>query len=552
MTAALALATPDEQAFDWKNPQYAGIIKDRMRRLQTIREQPELIGHLKRVYRDKPWLFISDFGTTSDPRHVEIGLPVTIPFILFPRQIEWCQWLMERWRAREPGVTVKSRDMGITWLSVAMTTTMCMFYDDMAVGFGSRKLELVDALGDPKCIFWKARLFIEKVPPEFSGNWSTREKLISFENGSTIAGEGGDDIGRGARTGMYLVDEAAKVQHQESVDAALSATSNCRQFVSTPNGSGNAFATKVMEWPEHRVFRFHWRDDPRKDDAWYQKQVDELDPVTLAQEVDMDFNASVEGVIIPQEHVQAALDAHVALGIDPSGERRAALDVADEGIDNNAWATARGVLLDHIEEWSGKGSNLFKTTVKAFGLCDQFEIDEQIYDADGMGAHMKGDAEQINLARKADAEARHAVPKAIRTSPFWGSGEVTRKDAPIYPGAKRTNGDYYENLKAQSWGGLQFRFRETWRARYIPDYKYDPNDIISISSSIPPRVRNKLMMELSQPTWGPGKTGKMIVNKKPDVDGRKAKSPNMADVVMMLYGAARRRMTINPEAVRRA
>ena len=538
--------------FDWREPQYTPIIKERIRRVQRMRDNPKLIGDLKCVYRNQPWLFLTDWGMTSDPRHVEIGLPVSIPFILFPRQIEWCKWLFERWKSREPGATVKSRDMGVTWLAVGMSATLCMFYDEMAIGFGSRKLELVDSLGDPSCIFWKLRSFLDKVPPEFAGNWRTREKLISFENGSTIAGEGGDDIGRGGRTGLYFVDEAAKVQHQESVDAALSATSNCRQFIATPNGSDNPFAVKVTEWPEHRVFRFHWRDDPRKDDAWYAKQQDELDAVTLAQEVDMDFNASVEGVIIPQEHVQAALDAHVALGIDPSGERRAALDIADEGIDNNAWATAHGILLDYIEEWSGKGSNLFNTAVKAFALCDQFEIDDQIYDADGLGAHMRGDAEQINAARKNDAMDRGAVPHLVTVSPFWGSGAVQNPDTAIAPGSKRTNGDYYDNLKAQSWGKLQHRFRETWRARNIPDYKYDPADLISISSKIPARVRSKLMTELSQPTWGPNKIGKMVVNKKPDIEGRKAKSPNMADVVMMLFGAARRRMKISAEAVRRA
>lgn len=538
--------------FDWKSPDYAPIIKARMRRLMALREQPELIGHLKRVYRDQPWRFINDWGTTSDPRHVEIGLPVTIPFILFPRQIEWCEWMVARWKAREPGVTVKSRDMGITWLSTTLVATLCIFYDDMAIGIGSRKLELVDNGADPKCILWKARMFLQKCPPEFVGLWSTKEKLIAFGNGSTIAGEGGDDIGRGARTGIYLVDEAAKVRHQEATDAALSATSNCRQFISTPNGSDNAFATKVTEWDESRVFRFHWRDDPRKDDEWYAKQKDELDPVVLAQEVDMDFNASKDGVVIPQEHVQAALDAHIALGLEARGERRAALDIADEGMDNCAWATAIGVVLDHIEEWSGKGSNLYQTAVKSFALCDQYELDEELYDADGMGAHMRGDAQQINAKRREEGLKHQHPPRLVNVVPFWGSGAVERKDSPIYPGAKRLNGDYYENLKAQSWGELQYRFRETWRARNIPDYKYDPNRIISISSKIPPKVRSKLMVELSQPTWGPNGAGKMIVDKKPDVDGRKAKSPNMADVVMMLFGAARRRMVISSEALRRA
>ena len=545
-----------DQPFDWKHPVYAPIIKKRMRVLQQLRDDQKLIGHLKRVYRDEPWRFISDWGTTSDPRHVEIGLPVTIPFILFPRQVEWCMWLVERWKAREPGTTVKSRDMGITWLAVGMSATLCLFNDDLAVGFGSRKLELVDKLGDPKSIFWKIRKFLDMAPDEFTGGWRSRadssENLIRFPNGATIAGEGGDDIGRGARTSLYFVDEAAKVPHQESVDAALSATTNCRQFLSTPNGSDNPFALKVMEWPEERVFRFSWRDDPRKDQAWYEKQISELDPVTVAQEIDMDFNASKEGVVIPQEHVQACLDAHIALGIHVTGERRAALDIADEGVDNNAWATARGILLDHIEEWSGKGSNTYKTVVRSFGLCDQFEITEEIYDADGMGALVRGDAENINEARLEDAAKRGVPPRAIAVTPFWGSGEVTRKTSPIYPGAARTNEDYYENLKAQSWGRLAFMCRETWRARNVDGYQYDPNDIFSISSEIPPKIRSKLMMELSQPTWGPNKVGKMVVNKRPDIEGRKAKSPNLADVVMMLFGAARRRMRINPQAVRNA
>ncbi len=33
------------------------------------------------------------------------------------------------------------------------------------------------------------------------------------------------------------------------------------------------------------VFVFDWRDDPRKDQAWYDKQRINLDPVVLAQEV---------------------------------------------------------------------------------------------------------------------------------------------------------------------------------------------------------------------------------------------------------------------------
>jgi hypothetical protein len=41
----------------------------------------------------------------------------------------------------------------------------------------------------------------------------------------------------------------------------------------------------------------------------------------LAQEVDIDYAASVEGVLIPSVWVQAAIDAHLKLNIEPTGDR---------------------------------------------------------------------------------------------------------------------------------------------------------------------------------------------------------------------------------------
>lgn len=540
-----------DESFDWKDPQYTPIIKDRMRRLQRIRDEPQLIGHLKRVYRDEPWRFIDDWGVTFDPRNVDRGLPAAIPFVMFPKQVEWCKWVVERWKAREPGATPKSRDVGVSWLFVSLMTTMCIFYEGFAAGVGSRKEEYVDKLGSPKSLFWKARKFIECLPPEFRaghvpGVHGPHLRLLFPETGSSFTGEAGDNIGRGDRASIYGVDEAAYIERPMLIEASLSATTNCRIDISSANGSGNPFYQKVHSWPERQIFTLHWRDDPRKDDEWYAKQCDILDPVTVAQEIDINFAASVEGVIIPSTWVQAAVDAHIALGIQPSGERRAALDIADEGADKNAFVSAYGILIDELHEWSGQGSDIFQTVVRAFSLADDLGLDEFIYDADGMGAGVRGDARVINERRKEEALKTQIPPRLINVSPFWGSGAVNRPDSKIAPGADRTNGDYYMNLKAQSWGALKARFRETWRARNEPGYNYDPTAIISISSKLP--LLTKLIAELSQPTWGPNAIGKMVVNKKPDG----SKSPNLADVVMMVTGAARRPMRINPEAVRRA
>jgi len=545
---------PEMAAFDWKRPEYTPIIVERMRRLQKLRERPELIGHLKRIYRDQPWLLISDWGVTYDPRNVDRDLPAAIPFVMFPKQVAWAKWLVERWKAREPGLTDKSRDLGMSWMAVSMAVALCVTRDGFTAGFGSRKQEYVDLSGSPKTLFWKARKFIECLPPEFRAGHDAAihgpfMRLLFPETGSAITGEAGDNIGRGDRASIYFVDEAAYLERPQLIEASLSATTNCRIDISSANGMANPFAQKRHSWDERQIFTLHWRDDPRKDDAWYAKQCEILDPVTVAQEIDINYAASVEGVVIPSAWVQSSIDAHIALGLDNSGERRGALDIADEGVDKNAFASAKGIVLDYVEEWSGVGGDIFQSVVKAFGLADDLGLTSFLYDADGMGAGVRGDARVINEQRKEDAQRANRPPRPIDVSPFWGSGAVTNPESKIAPGADRTNADYYKNLKAQSWGALKARFKETYRARNEPGYQYDPSMIISLCRlSIPSNVLNKLVAELSQPTWGPDNVGKMVVNKKPDG----TKSPNLADAVMMLMGTARRRMAISPEAMRRA
>ena len=75
-----------------------------------------------------------------------------------------------------------------------------------------------------------------------------------------------------------LLRRGAFFERPQLVDPSLSATTNCRQDISTPNCVGNPFAVKRFGG-KIPVFTFHWRDDPRKDDAWFSKQVATLDPV---------------------------------------------------------------------------------------------------------------------------------------------------------------------------------------------------------------------------------------------------------------------------------
>lgn len=506
--------------FDFKNPDYGAVFRHRIEALQRIRANPSSLPLLKAYYKENIAQFISDWGCTLDPRNVERGLPALIPFILFQKQIEWVNWIIDHWRRQLPGITEKTRDTGMSWLSVAVACSMCQHYNGLSVGFGSRKEEYVDKIGAPKSLFHKARVFMHNLPVEFRGSWNIDRDAphmrINFpDTNSNISGEAGDGIGRGDRASIYFVDESAHLERPQLVEESLSQTTNCRQDISTPKGMDNPFAQKrfggVID-----VFTFHWRDDPRKDQTWYEKQKREKDPVTIAQEIDLDYSASVEGIVIPNDWVRAAVDAHLKLKIEPTGERSGALDVADEGKDTNAFCGAHGVVIEHIEEWSGKGSDIFSTVQKAFLLCDERGYKKFKYDADGLGAGVRGDARVINdkrLTGKLTADAFRGSE-----APFNPEGEDVKG---------RKNKDFFANRKAQGWWALRLRFQNTFRA--IEGGEFDADSIISIPSKM--ACLQKVITELSQPTYDINLAGKVVINKAPEG----AKSPNLADAIMIRF-----------------
>jgi phage terminase large subunit len=537
--------------FDWRNPDYLPIWKARAERLARLRDDPALLAKVRVYYRDHVDDLINDWGVTVDPRVAAKKRRAIMPMVLWPKQRQFVRWLQERVDTSTAGVAVKSRDVGISWLAMGFSVGICIARDDVSIGFGSEKEDKVDRSGDPDCLFYKGRLFLQYLPVEFRGGFNLKTNSahmrLTFPNtGSSITGEAGNNIGRGGRKIIYFVDESAHIPNPKMLDAAMSATTEIRIDMSSVQGMANSFAERAHNGDIPR-FDFHWKDDPRKDAAWEKKKRSELDPAIFASEYDCNFSASIEGQVIPSEWVQSALDAHKVLGLAlPTGQKAGALDVADAGRDWNAFGVCQQWLLHFVEQWKGSADlDIMHSVQHAFGLSDMNGLDGYHYDADGLGAGVRGDARTVNEAR-----AANGVP-VLAVEPFRGSGEVFEPEA-IVEGTERTALDFFENAKAQAWWTLRQRFQYTHRVieafKNGDVWEVDLEKLISINSDFAHRAR--LCIELSQPVWMLSKNGKWMVDKCPVGTKTEVRnsivSPNLADTVMMLYAPRYQAFAINP------
>lgn len=516
-------------------PDHKSEVERRVRLLQKLRADPELARAAHIHYKHNPVDWCLDWATTYDPRNATRGLPTLMPFSMFERQTDLIQFFHSCVRDEENGLIEKARDMGATVAASAFSVWLWLYWPGAAIGFGSRKEELVDRLGDPKCIFDKLRSCIKHLPADLF--WPkgfnpvqhmTFMKIINPANGATIAGEAGDNIGRGGRTLIYFKDESSHYERPELIEAALGDNTNVQIDISSVNGIGNVFHRRRMagfEWNpgcvappgKTRIFVMDWSAHPAKDQAWYDKRRQRADDEGLlhifAQEVDRDYSAAVENILIPAAWVQAAKGAHFKLNLSVSGKRTAGMDVADDGSDLNALCIMRGVLVEHMETLGGDGDDAF---YDFHNKAAERGAHEFWYDVTGIGRAAK-------VAAKGNANKMPVfawVPSGAVVNPAQSIMGESEDDV------TRTNRDHYANLKSQSWFYLRRRFKKTydWVKNGIP---CDPDEIISLPEKAP--WLDKLITELGQVTYGYQTGGKVLINKK----AAGTKSPNMADSLVI-------------------
>lgn len=533
---------------DWP-PCYDEVRAWRAYVLAQFERHPELVEDAKAFYSIHPQDFICSWIDTYDPRKASQGELAWMPFVLFKRQGEFVDFILACMVSKANGLTEKARDIGATWTASALSIWLWLFYDGASVGWGSATQPKLDRIGDMDSIFEKMRSAIKRLPRCFLPKGFSpdehlfHQRLINPENGNTITGEIGPNIGRGGRKSIYFKDESAHYEHPEAVEAALMDNTPCQIDISSVNGLGNPFHRKReagIDWaPGQKVvldrtniFVFDWSDHPEKTQEWYEQrkaraEAEGLDHI-FAQEVDRNYSAAVVGTIIPAEYVKAAIDAHIKLkwGTKGRGSPISGLDVADGGGDTNAQAIRDGVILEFLDEWGAR--DVAQTARRAVTNLESIRGRVTFeYDAVGVGSGIKAELNNLEELKK--------LPKHFKAEPWFGAASPLFPDDHVISGDRETplNREFYANLKAQGWWQLRLRFERTWRA-VTQGETFDPEDMISLDSEKLGPLLNKLVKELSQPTKIQTATMKLQVDKTPEG----TKSPNLADAVMMCYWPA--------------
>lgn len=233
-------------------------------------------------------------------------------------------------------------------------------------------------------------------------------------------------------------------------------------------------------------------------------------------------------VIIKRSWIEAAIDAHGKLGLEPQGSKRSGFDVADSGKDLCSHIYAHGIVALWGEHWKAGEDELLQSCTRVYSKALEFGSDIS-YDSIGVGALAGSKFSEMNAERK-----EKMLIGSVGYTKFVAGGKLVDPDG-LYVDAEEEqviNRDFFSNPKAQAWWLVADRFRNTYNA-VIKGEEFEYDELISISSDMP-NLAN-LVTELSTPRRHFDNAGRVKVESKDDLAKRDIPSPNDADAFIMAY-----------------
>lgn len=527
---------------------------------------------------------------TYDPRNLleDPPLPALLPFDLFPRQVELINWFFQMMHDREDGCLKKSRDIGFTWLAGAFAWWHWRFRPGFKTAFCSSLAVLVDQLGNPDTIFEKIRYLYKNLPkwmlpPGFDPRFHDKEcLLINPDTQSTIRGEGGDEAGRGGRSTVYFVDEAAKIERAERVDAATLGNCDCRIWGSSlnPQNENNFFQRKYTAMPPERVFRFHYSADPRKTPAWAAKKKRSTTEENWAAEYEIDDSYTVEDICIPRSWVESAKrikglilhfqaryleltqSASVAntngdktegarllaeaakyerakdLRLEPKVEGIAGGDIGG-GKAHSVVVARFGPVVVSPKAWLKPDT--IDTAHKMLDYCVELKLPKRGDLWEPKVKALRYDVVAIGQGVEAVMK-RNQKPGLIVTGVNTGEEPSETK----WPDGEKATEKFF-NMKAEIWWEARERFKKTHEmVLWLEDkrdndgeplgQKHLPDELMSLPDDPNDVHLQRLIDQLSQVKWTRRENGKIQIESKQSLSKRGLASPDHADALMLTMG----------------
>lgn len=474
-----------------------------------------------------------------------------VRFKLWPKQEEFLGWLDARVKGEEQGAVKKSRDVGVSYLCCGFALHHWLFEDGFKATFGSRVKDYVDKKGNPDALFPKLRIMLYRLPewmlPEgfVPAKHDVAFQLTNPAREAVITGEGGENMGRGGRSTFYVLDEAAHVDNAEDIEAALTGNTDCVIWVSSANGIGNLFYRKCHGGlPPGSIFTLHYRDDPRKTPEWVAKKKSETSAVKWAQEYEIDFSASLEGVCIKGKWVKACQELARMVSVEPPAETTAGLDVGAGGKGKSIFIARAGALV--FRPLARREADTTGTALWGYDNAVRHRSRHLNYDAPGVGAGVTSTYKHV---KRKGQDGRPILVHPINTGsdPFvvtgrWDDG--------------RTSKEQFFNLRMEIWWIGRTRAEksyQTWLAMTGAEEDdegttprlWPIEECLLLPSGDP--ESEFLADQLASIKVVQRPDGRMIMESKKDLAKRGVASPDDADALMLTF--VERRMAYDPAAL---
>lgn len=517
----------------------AALVQERLTRLMQIGKNLDAQRVERELCRRDFLHWVHYWVWTYDPRLASERKAAHLPLMLFKRQVEMCEFIDARLEAREDGLIEKSRDIGFTWVMAAKAIHKWVFVDGFKTTFGSRKEDFVDKRGEVDSIFEKMR-YLLRAQPAWLGpdgfDWDRHDnhmRLINPANSNTIAGEAGDDLGRGGRSSLFVIDEAAFLANGDSVDAATSGNSDVRIWGSSVNGMGNVFARKRHggSLRPDQIFSFSYRDDPRKTPEWAEKKRRSLEEHVWASEYELDYSASVEGICIPAKWVKAAIALTEMYPFTPNQNGIAGLDVGAGGKGKSVFVSRFGPVVLPPISWGNPDTS--ETAYRGLAEAQKIEIPRGngfysrvtvlAYDSPGVGRGVQ------SVLKNVDTRLMSTVPVNTGDTPSdveWPDGETSQTK--------------FLNLRAELWWTMRSRFKASYELWML--LTGDPNgqphpitDCLLMPSLTTGPDTQAMVSQISLPKWYRNDKGKIVTESKKAMAERGLSSPDHADAFALTF-----------------